>query len=213
MPARLLICFALGAVLGTLLDGIHVYGDVLTYPDPAFGRWAWFVPLEFGLLGAAAAALLPLIESTSAGSPEMGRSSGRRLGERPLIDWSPGRRLGELLLFFALYATTALADGHAAVALAVVLLLLAAARLALSPEIGDLPYVVVAAVLGPAAEAVLVAGGAFCYSHPDVIGIPYWLPGLWANGGYLIRRLLAPIVMPGVPRHQAAAARTAADRS
>ena len=36
------------------------------------------------------------------------------------------------------------------------------------------------------------ATGAFDYAHPDFAGIPMWLPALWANGGLLIRRLLAP---------------------
>ena len=49
----------LGAVVGTLLDGIHAYGDVLAYDVPGFGRWGWFVPLEFALLGVAAALAVP----------------------------------------------------------------------------------------------------------------------------------------------------------
>ena len=32
MAGRIGRCFVLGAVLGTLLDGIHAYGDVLVYP-------------------------------------------------------------------------------------------------------------------------------------------------------------------------------------
>lgn len=64
MPAaaRLATCFFLGAVLGTLLDGIHVYGDVESYPDPLLGRWAWSVPLEFGAAGVLAGALIPRLE-------------------------------------------------------------------------------------------------------------------------------------------------------
>jgi hypothetical protein len=199
MWPRLVVCFALGAVLGTMLDGIHVYRDVLSYETPAFGRWAWFVPVEFGLLGAGVGFLVPLIE---------GRITGGR------SNWSAGRRLGELLLFFALYAASAVADGRAAAALAMVLLLLAIVRLALGPTAGDLPYVAAAAVLGPAVEAVIAGAGAFSYSHPDFIGIPYWLPGLWANAGFLVRRLVAPIVMPAATRTAALPlARTAVDRS
>src|SRR5205807_10461215 len=114
-PARLAVCFALGAILGTLLDGIHAYGDVLSYPHPAFGRWAWFVPLEFGLLGAAACLLVPLFEQ-------------RRADPAPP---SVPAALGELALFTCLYLASALLDGHAAPALAAGLGALAAARLVL----------------------------------------------------------------------------------
>ena len=179
-PARLAACFALGAILGTLLDGIHAYGDVLSYPHPAFGRWAWFVPLEFGLLGAAACLLVPLFEQ-------------RRADPAPP---SVPAALGELALFTCLYLASALLDGHAAPALAAGLGALAAARLVLGRG-GDLPYVLLAAVLGPAGEAILSAAGAFSYTHPDLFGIPLWLPALWANAGFLIRRVITLLASPG----------------
>src|SRR6187200_3461636 len=100
-------CFLLGAVLGTLLDGIHAYGDVLVYPDPAFGRWAWFVPIEFGLVGAAVGLLMPSFEQVVAD------------GETP--HWSLGQRAAELLLFAGLYVATALIEPEGAVLLATAL--------------------------------------------------------------------------------------------
>jgi hypothetical protein len=178
-PARLAACFALGAILGTLLDGIHAYGDVLSYPHPAFGRWAWFVPLEFGLLGALACVVVPLLEQ-------------RRANAAPP---SVPAALAELALFTCLYLATALLDGDAAPFLAAGLGALAVARLALGCG-GDLPYVLLAAVLGPAGEAILSAAGAFSYAHPDLIGIPLWLPALWANAGFLIRRLMMLLASP-----------------
>ena len=79
MPAasRLATCFCLGALLGTLLDGIHLYGDVESYPDPLLGRWAWFVPLEFGLAGALAGAADPGARARrrAGRSPRGGRSA------------------------------------------------------------------------------------------------------------------------------------------
>jgi hypothetical protein len=178
-------CFLLGAVLGTLLDGIHVYGDVLVYPDPAFGRWAWFVPVEFGLVGAAVGLVMPSLEQVVAG------------GETP--HWTLGRRAAELLLFAGLYVATALVEPGGAVLLAVALAALALARVIFGGERGDWAYVLAAAILGPAAEAVISALGAFDYVDPDFAGIPIWLPPLWANGGLLIRRLIAPIALPTTP--------------
>jgi hypothetical protein len=178
---RLARCFLLGAVLGTLLDGIHAYGDVLSYPDPAFGRWAWFVPLEFGLLGVAAGLLAPAIE--------------RRLPGDAIPQWTLAQRLAEAGLFTGLYLSTALIEPGGAVALAIALAALALFRLFASRTPGDWLYVLAAAVLGPAAEAIISAAGAFDYAEPDFAGIPVWLPALWANAGFVIRRLVTPIVI------------------
>jgi hypothetical protein len=178
--ARLAICFCFGAVLGTLLDGIHLYGDVESYPDPLFGRWAWFVPLEFGAAGVLAGALIPRLE--------------RLVGPPRAPYWSPSARVAELCLLVAAYVSTVvLEDKPLVVTLALVVLL--AARLSLWSVPGDWAYALIAAIVGPATEATLSAAGAFDYADPDLAGIPIWLPALWANGGLFMRRLLAPIVL------------------
>ena len=174
-------CFLLGAVLGTLLDGIHVYGDVLEYPHPDFGRWAWFVPVEFGLVGAAVGLLMPSIERVVAA------------GATPR--WSLARRAAELLLFAGLYVATALIEPGGAALLAIALAVLAVVRVLTSGVRGDWAYALAAAVLGPAGEAIISGVGAFDYADPDFAGIPVWLPALWANAGLLIRRLLGPMVI------------------
>src|SRR5947207_5069270 len=168
---RLGECFLLGAVVGTALDGIHAYGDVLSYSHPAFGRWAAFVPLEFGALGLIAGVATPVLE---------------RLAGNPRPAWSVSRSALELGLFTALYAATAIVPATASPLLAIALLGLAAGRLALARVPGDWLYAILAGVIGPAAEALISGLGAFDYRHPDVAGIPLWLPGLWANGGLLI---------------------------
>jgi hypothetical protein len=179
---RLSTCFALGAALGTLLDGIHAYGDVLAYPGADFGRWAWFVPIEFGLLGVGAGLVMPILE--------------RAVGPGGQVFWSVAWRTGETLFFCGLYVLTTLADEDSAVALALALAALAGARLVWCSVPGDWAYVLAAALLGPAVEAALSALGVFEYLEPDLAGIPFWLPALWANGGFLIRRLIGPIVIP-----------------
>jgi len=173
-------CFALGAVAGTLLDGIHLYGDAESYRDPVLGRWAWFVPLEFGLAGLAAGLAVPAIE--------------RRFGPPVPPRFGIARRVGEAALFTAAYVATALLDGEGAPWLTAGLLALVALRVVLAPLRGDWAYAAAAAVLGPAGEIVILGTGAFDYAHPDVAGIPIWLPALWANGGLLIRRLFVPLV-------------------
>jgi hypothetical protein len=187
-PLRLAVCFVLGAVVGTLLDGIHAYGDVLSYPHPAFGRWAFFVPLEFGLLGALAGMLAPALE----------RFGGAR------SSFAAGERIRELAVFACLYLATAIVGDDWSVALALALTALALTRLGRWSARGDWVYVLLAAAIGPAGEALMSALGAFEYRHPDVAGVPIWLPPLWANGGFLIRRLVVPVVKPsGAGREQA----------
>jgi hypothetical protein len=183
-PRRLALCFALGALLGTALDGLHAYGGVLSYPEAAFGRWAWFVPLEFGLLGLAAGLAVPEIEG--------------RIGESRVREWGLGRALIELALFAGLYVCTVLADGQAPWPglLALGLAALAVVRLTLFGTRGDAFYVVAAATCGPLAETAISAIDAFAYAHPDFAGIPIWLAPLWANGGLMLRRVLALIVLP-----------------
>jgi Protein of unknown function (DUF2878) len=181
--ARLAACFAIGAVAGTLLDGLHLLGDVLSYEHEAFGDWAWFVPFEFGLAGVAAGIAIPVLERT--------------VGPGELPHFTNIVRVGEVVLFTALYGATALFDGDGAVWLLVGLTLVVVVRLWLWSVPGDWAYAVVAAVVGPAAEIAISATGAFDYAHPDFAGIPMWLPALWANGGLLIRRLLGPVVMEG----------------
>ena len=66
------------------------------------------------------------------------------------------------------------------------------ARLAFARVRGDWAFALVAGIAGPAVEAVVHATGAFHYTEPDFLGIPVWLPVLWANGGLAIRRLFGP---------------------
>jgi hypothetical protein len=176
--------------VGTALDGIHLLGDVLAYETQAFGEWAWFVPLEFGLAGVAAGIAIPAVE--------------RAVGPAVFPPLGLARRAAELVLFAAAYGATALWDGDGAPWVTAGLLLLVAVRLTVAPIRGDWLYALAAAVLGPLAEIAILGTGAFDYAHPDVAGIPMWLPALWANGGLLIRRLLAPEVLPVSKQYEAA---------
>lgn len=178
--SRLATCFCLGAVVGTLLDGIHLYGDVESYPGPDFGRWAWFVPLEFGAAGVVAGALIPRLE--------------RSVGPAEPPHWAPLTRLAELGLLVAAYLSTVLLAEVPGLVTTLLLVLLAA-RLVLWPVRGDWAYALAGGLAGPAAEILIAATGAFDYADPDFAGIPMWLPALWANGGIFIRRLLGPVVL------------------
>jgi len=53
----------------------------------------------------------------------------------------------------------------------------------------DWKYMCTLGLLGSGAESILTYLHTFSYSNPDILGIPLWLPLLWANGGMLVRRL------------------------
>jgi hypothetical protein len=138
------------------------------------------VPLEFGAVGVLAGALIPRLESL-VGPPRPPR-------------WTPAVRAAELCLLVAAYVSTVVLEGAPEV-VTLGLVALLAGRLLLWPERGDWAYALIAAIAGPAAEALISAAGAFDYAEPDFAGIPMWLPALWANGGLFIRRLLAPVML------------------
>src|SRR5579862_2517520 len=74
--------FVYGAIVGTLLDGIHSHIGATVYAHPVFWRAAWWVPLLFG------------------GAFAIGAT-------RPLLDGTPvstGAVIGAQLAFYAAYA-------------------------------------------------------------------------------------------------------------
>ncbi len=151
-----------------------MYGDVETYANEALGRLAWFVPLEFGLAGVLSAVAVPALEGLVVGTTR---------------SWTPWERIREVPLLIGLYFTSVGANGANSRLFLAALLVLLAVRTLLVPVRGDWAFALVAAVLGPAVEAAIHATGAFRYTEPDFLGIPVWLPALWANGGLAIRRL------------------------
>jgi hypothetical protein len=189
--SRLPAAFALGATLGTALDAIHAYGDVETYSSEAFGQLAWFVPLEFGLAGVASALLVSVLERAIGGGPRA---------------WSLWERAREVPLLVGLYVTSVGANGSGAVAFTVALAILLTVRLAFAPVRGEWAFALVAAIAGPVVEATIHAIGAFDYTEPDFLGVPVWLPLLWANGGLAIRRIFGPLGL-SVPEPYEAAER------
>jgi hypothetical protein len=144
------------------------------------GELGWFVPIEFGLAGVASALAVPVLERVAGtGAPPA---------------WSAWERVREVPLLAGLYILSVGANGAGAVPFAVALVVVAA-RLAFAPVRGDWAFALVAAIAGPTVEAAIHAAGAFHYTEPDFLGIPLWLPALWANGGLAIRRLFGPLAI------------------
>ena len=106
-----------------------------------------------------------------------------------MLAWPLGVKVREVALIVALYAATLAANGWGAALLVAAFTGLVVLRLTRGAVPGDWAFALAAALAGPAVEAALVAFGAFDYTEPDVLGLPIWLPLLWANGGLVVRRL------------------------
>ena len=154
----------LGATLGTALDALEVYSGVERYPGPLLFGVAWWVPLLFGAAAVAIGYSHPLLD--------------------PLISRTrPYRRLsasiGELTWLVLAYLISASPlDSLSRVGLIAIIYLnfwLLAGR-----SWQDLLLSFITAVTGTLVEMILVTAGVFSYTHPDILGVPYWLPGLYA---------------------------------
>jgi hypothetical protein len=151
-----------GAVLGTLLDGVHVATATTRYAHPLVLGLAWWVPLLFA--GAAVAIGLSHLAADAA------------LGRAPRPDG--GSVAIGLALCLALWAASGLVKpaGRA-------LGLLAPASLAvwwfLDGTLAGLVFALATAVAGVAVEATLVSTGAFAYVAPDAGRVASWLPWLY----------------------------------
>lgn len=159
----LLWLFLLGATLGTMLDAFHVYSKVERYPSPAFLGVAWWVPLLFGAAVVSIACSHPLVDPLL---------HHRRY--RPLLNsvialaWLPLAYLISASVFDTFTKTG--------------LLLLIYINFWLLTGGGwqNIVLSLVTAIAGTLIEMILVAAGAFSYLHPDLLGVPYWVPCMYA---------------------------------
>ena len=156
--------FLLGAIFGTALDAFHVYSYVEQYPRPAFLGVAWWVPLLFGFAAVAIGYSHPHID--------------------PLIHNL--RRPRRLTISIAELAWILLAYVIAASPISplakTILLSLNYFNFWLLTGRGwqNLLLSLVTAITGTLVEMTLVAAGAFSYLQPDIFGVPYWLPFMYA---------------------------------
>jgi hypothetical protein len=173
--SALAILFVLGAVVLTLLDSVHVHTHTLVYAHPvAFGS-AWWVPLLMGS-SAALGGLVYVMGWALLGGPAK------------LPPWNKvGLALGSFVL---MYAASGLLPGTATTKLIV----LTIAAIVIHREVDGTrvgaKLLLAGAVIGPIVEAI---NPGFRYLQPDFMGVPIWLPALYACAtpaiGQLARRL------------------------
>ena len=156
--------FLLGAILGTVLDAFHVYNYVEQYSKPAFLGVAWWVPFLFGFAVVAIGYSHPLID--------------------PLIHnfRRPRRLITSIAELAWLLLAYVIAAGPISSLAKAVLLSLIYFNFWLLTGRGwqNLFLSLVTAITGTLVEMTLVAAGAFSYLQSDILGVPYWLPFMYA---------------------------------
>jgi hypothetical protein len=174
-----------GAVLGTLLDALHVATSTTRYAHPAALGLAWWVPILF----AAAALVIGLSH----------RAVDALLGRRPPAD--PARIAVGLVALLGLWATSGLVKD-----VRIATPLLAAASLAvwwrLEGTLAGLGLGLATAAAGVAVETSLVRAGAFEYVAPDAGRVASWLPWLYVTASVAVGNLarwLASASEPNFP--------------
>ncbi len=164
MPSYAIV-FVVGAVLGTLLDQLHVRGGVLSYPRPLLlGQAAW-VPLLFGVAAVSLGVLHRSLRRALRGPME--------LSTRGLV------RDGGL--FVIAYATSGFARVSSFALLSLFVLAYAVRVVVLREPRHRILHALACAAIGIVAESVLVTVGAFRHHVVDVWLVPFWLPGLYMH--------------------------------
>ena len=165
----LAVCLGL---LGAACDQFHVQSELLSYPDPWLWDQAAWVPVNFAvLLTGLVAVTIPVARVAAA---------------RNLPEPGAGTLVADFAWFVGAYGISALVAPDHPGMLAVAYVAVWLPRIALRPERALLyPYGVALAVTGCLVEAVEIELGWFSYADPDVIGVPFWLAGIYLHGAPL----------------------------
>jgi len=172
------VLFAFGAVVLTLLDSVHVHTHTLVYAHPlAFGS-AWWVPLLMGC-------------SAAFGGWAYVIGWARLTGPAKLPSW---KKVGLAVASFSLmYAASGLLPATAVTKLVVLVVAAVVIHREVDGTRVGAKLAFAGAVIGPFVEAI---NPQFRYLDPDFLGVPIWLPALYACAtpaiGQLARRLILP---------------------
>ena len=167
---------ALGATLGTALDGIHTHFAATRYTHPIFWLAAWWVPLVFGPAFALGLAR-PLL--------------GRLGADAPPPSW--GQVLLSWVLFVAAYFASVIPLPWPLVSILLVALFAASWWLC-DRTARTLLVAAAGAIGGPLVESALVAARTFVHVHPVYLGVSGWLPFLYLCAGVALCTLARRLV-------------------
>lgn len=172
----------IGTALCVALDLRHVQSGTTFYASPfALGVAGW-TPVLFAAASAAA----------------LGGTRGLRaaLGVPP-VPWDARRVLADGVTFVAVYGCTSFL-GAAPIALAATLSVWWLVRVAVDTPRWVILSCLLTAAAGSATEIGLSSAGLFGYHHPDVLGIPWWLPAIYLHAAVFGAGLEAGIPAPRV---------------
>jgi hypothetical protein len=155
------ILFVFGGALLSLCDAFHTRSGTTAYAHVwALGMAWWTFPLFGGFVAGAGSAYAALHTS---------RASRLRV------------TIG-VATFVALYAASAWLPVSNGAKLGVLGIGAALLWLALDRTPRGAILALAVATIGTLGEAALIAMGTFWYGRPDVLGVPIWLPALYAAG-------------------------------
>lgn len=161
MKFRFFVLFCFGALLGSLLDSMHVHGGTAFYANPMEMGISWWTPL---IMGVAAMAIGYSHFKIHPNVPNL----------KPVL-------LLSMFCFIISYALSAfLPVSNSAKTLIISLLYLIGWGL-YDRTFLSLILAMSTAIIGSAVEGSLGATGFFVYTHPDYFLVPLWLLPLYAN--------------------------------
>jgi hypothetical protein len=162
-PVKTLVLFALGAIIGSLLDHLHVASGAVSYSRPfLFGAAAW-TPLLFGVAAAGFADLHHRLRAMF---------HGPAIATRPIA-------IADFLLFVAAYWMSAYLHFTNSGLLAIFMVIYAARATIVREPPHRIAHAFACAMLGLVSEYALTGFGLFVHHRADFLRVPYWLPGLY----------------------------------
>ena len=154
------LLFVIGAVVGTFLDGLQTYAGLAFYTHPVFFQTAWWVPFLFG----SATVVIGLVHRKGECGPN---ARTRFFGSVAFLTLA--------CLITAFFKIESL---HKA-GLLLALYFLSWGMFDRTSR--GLLLAVGLAVIGPAVESFLGQLNLYHYTHPDLFGVPCWLPFLYLH--------------------------------
>lgn len=172
---KIFVLFFVGALAGTLLDGLQTLGGIAVYTNPFVLQTAWWVPFLFGF-----------------GVTLIGVTHFRI---HPIPARKKSALWGSLTILILVCFVTAFLQISNFQKAAVLLAAYALSWGFLDATFWSLFLAAATAVFGCASEIFLSEAGVYRYTHPDLLGIPLWLPFLYfhvsAAAGFLGREWLS----------------------
>ena len=170
-PSRLLALAAFGGVVITFFDGFHTHSGTTRYATTVLCEAAWWAPLPFAL-------------GMGVGGPAYVLGYRALGGRRPPAAWPA---LGAAFAAYgALYAFSGYYAGSNAAKLAALAAAAVLLHAWLDRTLAGASMALVTAIVGPLVEVVLVHAGVFTHLKADVLGVPVWLPALYACSAVVI---------------------------